>query len=191
MARLVLIGYARVSTQAQNLDRQIAMLKVAGCERIFSEKKSGKDTAGRRELSAAINALGEGDILILAEWDRATRSMYDGISIMTQVAKRGALLKALDRTWLDLTTPIGKGILAFLSALAEDERERILARAAEGRKAAHARGTRFGRPLKLTAHQQQEVIERLKAGQESHRAIARSYNVNHNTIARIKRSAGL
>lgn len=184
----MLIGYARVSTLNQNLDRQLATLEAAGCERIYSEKKSGKDTASRPELAAAIQALEEGDILVLAEWDRATRSMYDGISIMTQVAKRGALIKALDRPWLDLTTPIGKGILAFLSALAEDERERILARAADGRVIARQKGTRFGRPEKLTPHQRQEVVERLKNGGESHRAIARSYNVNHKIIGRIRRS---
>ena len=62
---------------------------------------------------------------MLAEWDRATRSMMDGIRIIERVAARGAMLKALDRQWLDLTTPIGKGTLAFLSALAEDQRNRI------------------------------------------------------------------
>ena len=67
--------------------------------------------------------------------------MLDGIRIIERVAARGATLKALDRQWLDLTTPLGKGILAFLSALAEDERARILARANGGRAAARERGS--------------------------------------------------
>ena len=130
------IGYARVSANHQNLDRQLATLKAAGCKRIFKEKESGREGVKRPHLEKAIDAVGPGDVLVLAEWDRATRSMLDGIRIIERVAARGATLKALDRQWLDLTTPLGKGILAFLSALAEDERARILARANGGRAAA-------------------------------------------------------
>lgn len=69
----MLIGYARVSTQQQNLDRQVAALTAAGCARIFAEKASGKSTGNRAELAKAIAALTPGDVLLLAEWDRATR----------------------------------------------------------------------------------------------------------------------
>jgi DNA invertase Pin-like site-specific DNA recombinase len=127
------IGYARVSAAHQNLDRQLAMLRAAGCKRVFKEKQSGRDGVRRPELEKAIEALGPNDVLILAEWDRATRSMLDAIRIIERVAARGASLKALDRQWLDLTTLLGKGILEFLSALAEDERARILAGAAQPR----------------------------------------------------------
>ena len=136
----MLVGYARVSATHQNLDRQLALLKKAGCKRVFREKLSGREGMRRPELEKAIEALGTGDVLVLAEWDRATRSMLDGIRIIERVAARGATFKALDRQWLDLTTPLGKGILAFLSALAEDERSRILARANGGRAAAKKRG---------------------------------------------------
>lgn len=190
LAGMMLIGYARVSTPGQNLDRQIATLESAGCQRIFAEKKSGKELTSRPELAAAIDGLKAGDILVLAEWDRATRSMYDGIAIMTRVSERGALLKALDRSWLDLTTPIGQGILAFLSSLAQDERERILRRAEEGRQEARKRGKRFGRPLSLTLDQIENVRARLANG-ESCRSIARSHGVTHNVISRIRdRGAG-
>ena len=122
----MLVGYARVSAKHQNLDRQLAVLNAAGCKRIFKEKGSGREGTRRPELERAIESLGPTDVLVLAEWDRATRSMIDGIRIIERVSARGAMLKALDRQWLDLTTPIGKGILAFLSALAEDERVRNL-----------------------------------------------------------------
>jgi DNA invertase Pin-like site-specific DNA recombinase len=72
-----LIGYARVSTLHQNLDRQLGALRAAGCKRIFAEKASGKDVKGRPELERAIDELGASDVLVLAEWDRATRSMMD------------------------------------------------------------------------------------------------------------------
>ena len=86
----------------------------------------------------------------------------DGIRIIEQVAARGAMLKALDRQWLDLTTPIGKGILAFLSALAEDERARIVARANGGRAAAKKRGVRFGPRPRLAPHQEREAARMVR-----------------------------
>ena len=80
------IGYARVSTPGQNLDRQIGALRAERCAEIFREKASGKDIRNRPQLEKAIDELGTGDVLVLAEWDRATRSMMDGITIMQRVA---------------------------------------------------------------------------------------------------------
>lgn len=183
----MLIGYARVSSEGQNLDRQIAALRAAGVERIFREKATGKVMRGRPELEKAIDALGTGDVLVVAEWDRATRSMMDGIKIIDRIADRGALIKVLDKPYLDLTTPIGKGFLAFLSAMAEDERGRITKRADDGRKAAKGRGVRFGRKHKLTEHQQATALKRL--ANESARAIAKDMNVAHTTITRLAERA--
>lgn len=179
------IGYARVSTQAQSLDRQIGALNGAGVERIFREKATARTVKGRPQLEKAIDALGPDDVLVIAEWDRATRSMMDGITIIQRVADRRATVKVLDKPWLDLTTPMGKGILAFLSALAEDERERITSRANEGREAARARGVKFGPKPKLTEHQRQLVLTRLASG-DSCREIARDMGVSHTTISRTK-----
>lgn len=179
------IGYARVSTQTQSLDRQIGALNAAGVELIFREKASAKSVRGRPHLEKAIDALGTGDVLVIAEWDRATRSMMDGITIIQRVADRGAAVKVLDKPWLDLTTPMGKGILAFLSALAEDERERITQRANDGRKAARARGVRFGPKPKLTEHQRNLALSRLSDG-DSCRAIAKDMGVAHTTISRLR-----
>lgn len=178
------IGYARVSTTAQNLDRQIGALNAAGVEKIFREKATAKTVKGRPELEKAIDALGTGDVFVIAEWDRATRSMMDGITIIQRVADRGAAVKVLDKPWLDLTTPMGKGILAFLSALAEDERERITRRANEGREIAKACGVKFGRKPKLTDHQRDLALQRRARG-ESCRAIAKDLGVAHTTISRL------
>ena len=178
------IGYARVSSEDQNLDRQIAALRAEKCERIYREKASGKDLSNRPELAKAIDALPTKGVLVLAEWDRATRSLIDGIHIMEKVHKRGAYIKVLDKPGLDLTTPSGRGILALLSGLAEEERTRILKRANEGRVAARKRGAKFGRKPKLDEHQQKEARKRLKAG-ESCREVAKSYRVHHSTVARL------
>jgi len=183
------IGYARVSTIHQHLDRQIAALRACGCDRIFREKASGHSTKGRPQLECAIDQLGCGDTLVLAEWDRATRSMMDGIRIMQRVASRSATVLVLDRPHFDLTTPMGRGFLAFLSAMAEDERERIKTRAADGRRAARAAGRRLGRSPKLTPHQVKLVLARLADG-DSCRAIAADLGVHHSTISRVGRDSG-
>jgi DNA invertase Pin-like site-specific DNA recombinase len=181
----MLIGYARVSTIHQNLDRQLGALRAAGCATIFAEKASGRDVSSRPKLAKAIDALGTGDVLVLAEWDRATRSMADGIAIMQRVSARGAAIKVLDKPHLDLSTRMGQGFLAFLSALAEDERERIHRRASEGRRIARSRGVRMGRRPKLTVHQQKAALARLAEG-EACRAIAADMAVHHSTIARLR-----
>lgn len=178
------IGYARVSTQGQNLDRQVGALNTAQVDKIYREKASAKTVKGRPELERAIDALGTNDVLVIAEWDRATRSMMDGITIIQRVADRGASVKVLDKPWLDLTTPMGKGILAFLSALAEDERERIIKRANDGREIAKTNGVKFGRKPKLTEHQQKLAKQRLLEG-DSARAIAKDFDVSHTTITRL------
>lgn len=180
------IGYARVSTPGQNLDRQIAALRSVGCDDIYREKASGKAVQGRPQLERAIDALGTDDVLVVAEWDRATRSMMDGIKIMQRIADRGAMITVLDKPHLDLTSPIGRGFLAFLSSLAEDERNRIIVRAADGRKEARAKGVKFGPKPKLSDHQRAKALERLAAG-ESCREIARDMGVSHSTISRLRR----
>lgn len=180
------IGYARVSTTDQNLDRQIAALRAEGCEKIYREKASGKTVSGRPELDKAIDALGTDYVLVVAEWDRATRSMQDGLAIIQRIADRAAMIKVLDRPYLDLTTPMGKGILAFMSALAEDERERIIKRAAEGRRIARTKNVQFGRKPKLSEHQRIIAKDRLSSG-DTVREIARDMGVSHSTISRLSK----
>jgi DNA invertase Pin-like site-specific DNA recombinase len=97
--------------------------------------------------------LGTGDILVVAEWDRATSSMLDGVALIERINAKGALLKVLDRAHLDLTTPIGRGFIAFLSAMAEDARQRIVGRANRGRQAARVRGVKFGPQTQLRTAQ--------------------------------------
>ena len=92
---------------------------------------------------------------------------------------------SLDKTHLDLATRIGQGFLAFLSALAEDERERIHKRANEGRKAAKKAGTKFGRKPKLNDTQQARARQLIGRAWKL-RAIAKEMNVHHSTIARLR-----
>jgi DNA invertase Pin-like site-specific DNA recombinase len=179
------IGHCRVSSAHQNLDRQLGALRAEGVDAIYREKASGKSVKNRPELERAIDALGTGDILVVAEWDRATRSMFDGIEIIKRINDRGALIKVLDKPHLDLTTPLGRGFIAFRSAMAED-RSRPYPQACQ-RRPCRRQGQghpRFGRKPKLTEHQQAEALKRLEAGERC-RAIARTMAVHHATVARL------
>jgi DNA invertase Pin-like site-specific DNA recombinase len=178
-----LIGYARVSTVQQDLTRQLKALKQHGCDLVFSDKASGKSLAGRPQLELAIDQLRKGDQLVLAEWDRATRSIWDGLHIIKSVIDAGATIRVLDRSYIDLDTPMGKGFMALFSAMAEDERERILKRTNEGRRQAMARGVKMGPRPKLNARQLAEIRERLANG-ESQVKLAESYGVHRSTISR-------
>jgi hypothetical protein len=92
------IGYARVSTQSQDLARQTKALERLGCAPIYSDKASGKSMAGRPELASALADLDTGDEFVIAEWDRATRSMWDGLQIIKAVIDAGASIKVRDRS---------------------------------------------------------------------------------------------
>ena len=88
-----LIGYARVSTQQQDLARQTKALKRLGCAVIYSDTASGKSMAGRPQLARALDDLDTGDELVIAEWDRATRSMWDGCGRQGDAARDRAQLQ--------------------------------------------------------------------------------------------------
>jgi DNA invertase Pin-like site-specific DNA recombinase len=159
----MIVGYARVSTDGQTLDAQQAALREAGAEQIFSEKISGAVTE-RKALARAIAALGPGDVLLVTRLDRLARSTRDLLNVLDAVAKAGAGFKSLADAWADTTTAHGRLMLTVLGGLAEFERELIYARTGEGRKRAQARGVRFGRKPKLTAHQRREALERRDSG---------------------------
>ena len=177
------IGYARVSTTGQELAGQVAELVAAGCTKVYREKASGAKTE-RPELAKLLRGIEAGDVLIVTRLDRLARSTRDLLNVLDAVAKSGAGFRSLKDTWADTTTPHGRLMLTVLGGLAEFERELIRARTGEGRKRAQARGVRFGRPPKLTAHQRQEALQRLANG-ETQADIARTYAVDATTIGRL------
>ena len=179
----MLNGYARVSTDSQELDGQRTALKAAGCEKIFAEKVSGAVT-DRKALGKALRELQTGDVLLVTRLDRLAQSTRDLLNILDTVAKAGAKFRSLADTWADTTTPHGELMITILAGLATFERHLIKARTDEGRKRAQARGVRFGRPLKLSQFQVREALARREAG-EPLTDIGRSYGVSHSTISRL------
>src|SRR5271168_3978060 len=177
-------GYARVRTDGETLDAQVAALTAAGAAPVFRETASGAKT-DRRELAKAVRALDAGDTLLVTRLDRLARSMRDLLNILDMVAKAGAGFRSLGEAWADTTTPHGRLMLTVLGGLAVFERELIRARTGEGRICAKARGVHMGRPPKLTPHQKREALGRRERGEESHAEIGRSYDVSGWTISRL------
>ena len=183
----LLFGYARVSTDGQTLEAQLAQLEAAGAGvgggKVFREKVSGA-ARDRPQLARLLASLSPGDVVLVTRLDRLARSTRDLLNVLAAVAEKGAAFRSLGDPWADTTTPHGRLMLTVLGGLAEFERELIRARTGEGRARAKAAGQRMGRPPKLTPHQQREARARREAG-ESLVSIARSYNVHHATIGRL------
>jgi DNA invertase Pin-like site-specific DNA recombinase len=177
-------GYARVSTDGQTLDHQVAALKAAGCEKIFREKISGA-RADRAQLSRLLAAIDTGDVVMVTRLDRLARTTRDLLNILDTLAGRGAGFRSLADAWADTTTPHGRLMLTVLGGLAEFERELIRARTGEGRARAMARGQHMGRPPTLTAHQRREAVSALAAGTATQADLARQFNVSQSTISRL------
>ena len=183
---IAIIGYARVSTDGQTLEAQIAALKAAGAARIYRETASGAK-AERRELGRALKSMTAGDTLLVTRLDRLARSTRDLLNILDAVAKAGAGFRSLADVWADTTTPHGQLMLTVLGGLAEFERELIRTRTGEGRTRAKTRGVHMGRPPKLTAHQKREALNALADGTTSQADLARRFNVSQATISRLQR----
>ena len=148
----MLLGYARVSTDDQDLTLQKTALKAAGCRRTFEEKVSGAKRA-RPELDRMLEQLRDDDVVVVTRLDRLARSTRDLLDIAEKLNEAGAGLRSLAEPWADTTSPAGRMILTVFAGIAEFERSLIHQRTSTGREAAKKRGVRFGRPPTLTADQ--------------------------------------
>jgi DNA invertase Pin-like site-specific DNA recombinase len=179
-------GYARVSSSTQDYAAQVEALKAAGCDRIFSEKASGKSTNGRPELAKLLKALLPGDAVAVTKLDRIARSSRDLHSIIHDLKERGCGFISLGDTWCDTTNEMGRFMLTVMSGIAELERDLIRKRCQAGIERAKAKGTKFGRPLALDASQRRKIAERYSAG-ETMAELARDYDCGEATIWRALR----
>jgi DNA invertase Pin-like site-specific DNA recombinase len=179
---MAIVGYARVSTNGQDLALQHEALKAAGCEKVYAEKISGA-RSDRPQLARMLKALDAEDTVVVTRLDRLARSTLDLLHTVDVVTKAGAGFRSLADAWADSTTPHGKLMLTVLGGLAEFERSLIMARTQAGIQRAKERGVAFGRPTKLNAKQRRMVAERYGAG-ETAAALAREFEVGEATIWR-------
>src|SRR5262249_26018878 len=180
------IGYARVSLVDQDFNGQIDQLKAASCDKVFSEKMSGKSTNGRRALQKALDTLQPGDTLIVTKLDRLARSIRDLLNLLDEIKAAGAHIRALDDPWLDTSSAHGELILQIMGSLYEFERKLIRSRCDEGIRRAKARGAVFGRIL--DHGEKRKIAERYAAG-ETTAELAREYSCGVATIHRALKPA--
>ena len=144
----MLIGYARVSTEDQNLDLQRDALSRAGCNRIFEEKESGRAGTRRPSLEAAIEYLRADDQLVVWKVDRLGRSLREMLDTAHRLQQQGVRLRSLTEQ-IDTETSTGRLMFNFLGTIAEYFLDLNRERTMEGLRAALARGRKGGRPKSL------------------------------------------
>jgi len=144
----MLIGYARVSTQDQNLDLQIEALSKAGCKKIFDDKISGS-RAERPGLAKALEMLREGDTLVVWKLDRLGRSVKNLVDLVGELHKQGVQFNSLTDS-IDTGTPSGRFFFHVMASLAEMERELTIERTRAGLEVARQLGRKGGRKRQMT-----------------------------------------
>jgi DNA invertase Pin-like site-specific DNA recombinase len=180
---MAIIGYARVSTQDQDLTGQLEALTAAGATTVFREKISGA-RADRPPMAKLMASLNEGDVVLVTKLDRLGRSTRELLDLIDRIGKAGAAFRSLGDPLFDTTSSQGRLLSMLLAAIAEFERGLIRERTGDGRKRAMAKGIKFGRKPKLSPFQRQEALRRREAG-ETLAAIAKSYAVDISMISRL------
>lgn len=176
----MLIGYARVSTDDQNLDLQHDALKKAGCEKFYDDQMTGSKI-NRPGLEAAIDFARQGDIIVVWRLDRLSRSLKDLIEMVALLDEKGIGLKSLQES-IDTSSSSGKLIFHIFGALAEFERNLIRERTHAGLQAARARGRKGGRPKKLSNDKSKLVVQLYEGRKHSIKQICELVGVSKPTL---------
>ena len=175
------IGYARVSTLDQNLERQLDMLKQYGVDHIFQEKMSGTKR-DRPELNKILAHVTMGDTIVVESLSRLGRSTKDLIELVELLGQKQVQLVSLKES-IDTSTPTGKLLFTLMSAMAQFERDVIAERTQEGLKAARARGRKGGRP-RCDSRKLQQAIKLYDTGQHSVKEIEELTGIKKATLYR-------
>ncbi|MBD2705333.1 recombinase family protein [Spirosoma sp. BT702] len=186
------LGYARVSTQDQNLALQLDALKATGCSKIFQEKASGSKIE-RPELNRLLELIREGDTLVIWKLDRLGRPLNHLIEVMTQLEEQHVGLVSLNDP-IDTTTAQGRLVFRIFASLAEFEREVIRERTLAGLASARRRGQLLGRRKELSkaAEQKARIGESLyKEAKYSVEQIARELHFSKTTLYKYLRQRGV
>lgn len=186
------IGYARVSTQEQELALQLDALEKVGCGKVFQEKMTGtkKD---RPQLQKMLEHLRDGDVVVVWKLDRLARSLQDLVSLVNLINEKGASLQSLNDQ-IDTSSAQGKFTFHIFAALAEFERDIISERTKAGLAAARARGRVGGRPKGLSKEAQHKamIAERLYTENElSVREICEQLSISKSTLYNYLRHQGV
>ena len=182
-----LIGYARVSSNDQNLSLQLDALQEIGCSRIFEEKASGA-LDQRPELVRLLDHLREGDTVVVWRLDRLGRSLRHLIEVVGDLEARGVGFRSLTEG-IDTSTAGGKLVFHLFGSLAEFERALIIERTKAGLAAARARGRKGGRPPKMTSEKLQVARSMYASREHTLASIAETVGVSRATLYRALKAA--
>ena len=174
-------GYARVSTEAQNLDRQLDALEKYGVDMIYNEKMSGTKK-NRPELTKLLDRITEGDTVVVESLSRLGRSTKDLIELTETFQSKGVNLVSLKES-IDTNSPTGKLLFTLMSAIAQFERDVIADRTREGLKAARARGRMGGRP-RADPEQVKKAVKLYKTEQYTIKEIEELTGIKKSTLYR-------
>lgn len=178
---IMLIGYARVSTQDQNLDLQTDALIKAGCKKVFDDKMSGS-RAQRPGLTRALETLREGDTLVVWKLDRLGRSVKNLVELVSDLHKQGVQFMSLTDA-IDTGTPSGRFFFHVMASLAQMERELTVERTRAGLEIARQSGRRGGRKRQMT-DSKIESAKQLLANGVPPREVATNLGVSVPTLYR-------
>jgi DNA invertase Pin-like site-specific DNA recombinase len=173
-------GYARVSTEDQDLAIQHAALEAAGCMSIFAEKKSGTRRDGRTELQVLLECVREGDTVVITRIDRLARSMRDLQNIVHELKVKGVALKATEQP-IDTGSAAGKAFLDMLGVFAEFEANLRRERQLEGIAKAKAEGVYKGRKPSIDVTR----VRALRASGFGPAAIAKELKMARSSVYRV------
>ncbi|MBF9051729.1 recombinase family protein [Roseobacter sp. HKCCD9010] len=179
----MMIGYARVSTDEQKMDLQIAALKKAGCERIFCDNGVSGADMERSGLSAAIQAAKCGGTLVVWRLDRLGRSLSGLVQLIDEMSKQSTEFQSLTEA-IDTRTSAGRLIFHIMAALAEFERSLISERTTAGLEAARARGASIGRPRALSDSQVSAAAQEISQRRGTITSVSRKFGVSRRTLQR-------
>ena len=182
----VYIGYARVSTEEQNEDRQLESFRTfrEPIAKTFIDKCSGKNM-NRPQLKAMLEYVRKGDVVVVSDFSRLARSTKDMLQIVQDLTDKGVGLISIKEN-LDTDTPQGKFMLTVFAALAELERETILQRQREGIAIAKAKGKYKGRrPLPVDEVRLRAECTKWRAGEQTARDTVQKLDMNPNRFYRI------
>lgn len=179
----LILGYARVSTDDQDLTQQRDQLRLAGCNKLFAEKVSGARRV-RPELDRMLDHLRPGDVVTVTRLDRLARSTRDLLDISERIRNCGAGLRSLAEPWVDTTSPAGRMVMTVFAGIAEFERSLILERTRTGREAAKARGVQFGPRPALTKAQIDHARRLIDQDDFTVKAAAELLGVHRSTLYR-------
>ena len=178
----MLVGYARVSTQDQNLELQRDALNIAGCDRIFEDKESGAKAA-RPGLDEALSFMRPGDTLVIWKLSRLSRSLKQLIETVQALQDRGIELRSLNES-IDTATATGKLLFHIVASFAQFERDNMIENTTAGLVSARARGKNGGRPRVLDAKKQQLVCDMAKDRNRSVKEICDLVQISRATFYR-------